>query len=148
HVDRATTTVPGDLRFSFKTNVGGESFVIDFDFSGDSPLPGRINVIIGYNGAGKTRLLANLAMVTSLASDKRSAARRRRFGRIIESDVRFGAVIAISYSAFDTFELPGRTGIERDRLEERGDVFGYVYCGLRAHAPNQDFKQKAARRLK
>jgi len=39
--------------------------------------------------------------------------------------------VVISYSAFDTFVIPGRTDEEKEKLQESGEIFGYVYCGLR-----------------
>jgi hypothetical protein len=43
----------------------------------------------------------------------------------------FKTVVVVSYSAFDTFVIPGRTEEEKERLQESGEIFGYVYCGLR-----------------
>lgn len=118
----------------FKTNVGGDSepFVAEFDFRRSGRLPNRINALIGYNGTGKTRLLSNLAIVasgygyTSKKEFLQSAA-----GRFVDGEPPFKAVVVVSYSAFDTFVIPGRTKIEKDRLQEEGGLFGYVYCGLR-----------------
>ena len=45
------------------------------------------------------------------------------YGRISPLDLRFGKVVAISYSAFDTFAIPSSPGSE--------EGFGYTYCGLR-----------------
>ena len=43
-------------------------------------------------------------------------------------DIRFGGVVAVSYSAFDTFELPRSSSDARNGDDSR---FGYTYCGLR-----------------
>lgn len=72
----------------------------------------------------------------------------RKFGEIIEPDLQFGSVIAVSYSAFDTFDLPGRSDIERARVDRSGDLFGYAYCGLRAYTREQKSATTAPRGLK
>src|SRR5262249_3798091 len=120
------------IRLDFKTTVGGTPFVVSFDFGGDSRLPGRINVVIGYNGTGKTQLLANLAMVAATgATPKEKRKVERNYGRFIETAQSFGAVVAISYSAFDTFDVPGANVAERTRVAKEGELLGYIYCGLR-----------------
>jgi hypothetical protein len=39
--------------------------------------------------------------------------------------------VVISYSAFDTFPIPGANEDERSRLKEDRGYFRYIYCGLR-----------------
>jgi predicted ATPase len=132
----AGSTLPLDddlpLDFSFNTSVGGDPFRIDFDFNSVRELPGRMNAIIGYNGTGKTQLLANLAMVAHADLRERDKEMRHR-GALVPAEIRFGAIVAVSYSAFDTFDLPDLREAERDLLSRRGDVAGYVYCGLREY---------------
>jgi hypothetical protein len=139
-----------DLTIDFQTSVGGSSFLVSFDFSGPADLPGRTNVLIGYNGTGKTKLLSNMAMVASRSASETTQPPEyfEQFGRFIGNSKTFGAVIVISYSAFDTFEIPGRTEIERERLEKTGEVFGYAYCGLRMFAEGQDRLTEPPRGLK
>lgn len=105
------------LSFGFATNVGGEPFRVDFRFGESELIPSRINAVIGYNGVGKTRLMANLAQVAwrDLASREEH---EEAFGALIPSSMAFGRVVAISYSAFDTFSIPSASK-------------EYVYCGLR-----------------
>jgi len=126
-------SVPSELeQLNFKTSVGGTSFLVSFDFSGDSRLPGRVNTVIGYNGSGKTQLLANLAMVAATSTTSKSADKiQRKYGEFIESAHSFGAVIAISYSAFDTFDVPGENVGQRKRVARETELLGYIYCGLR-----------------
>jgi hypothetical protein len=116
--------VPAELgKLHFKTSVGGTSFVVSFDFTGDSRLPGRVNTVIGYNGTGKTQLLANLAMTAVTSTTSKSAPRiQSKYGEFIESAHSFGAVIAISYSAFDTFEVPGENAEERKRVARETEL--------------------------
>jgi hypothetical protein len=119
-------------QLKFKTQVGGTGFAISFDFKGEAELPGRLNVVIGYNGTGKTQLLANLAMAAATTSSSKDAPDvGKRYGRFLDEKPSFGAVIAISYSAFDTFDLPGQNAAQRKRVAQEGEWLGYTYCGLR-----------------
>jgi predicted ATPase len=133
----------------FKTNVGIDSdpFVAEFDFRRRGRLPNRINALIGYNGTGKTRLLSNLAIVASgYGYNSKREFLRSAAGRFVDGEPPFKAVVVVSYSAFDTFVIPGRTKIEKDRLQEEGGLFGYVYCGLRerdgTNLRNQNYRLK------
>ena len=115
------------LEFSFHTRFGSNEFSTDLRYCSVEDLPGRINAIIGYNGTGKTRLLSNLAWVAR--ADLRSRARKKmikQYGCLEPDQLRFGGVVAISYSAFDTFDLPSSRGEDNE--------FGYTYCGLRRHS--------------
>lgn len=83
-------------------------FNFDFDFAGD--IEHRMYAIIGKNGSGKTKLLSSLAKELSTAHTPNFIPRKPLFGKII----------TISYSFFDTFEIP------------TGDAqFNYAYCGLK-----------------
>ncbi|HBO6759008.1 MULTISPECIES: AAA family ATPase [Pseudomonas] len=132
----------------FKTQVARQAtpLIVDFDFRRKGPLPNRINVLIGYNGTGKTRMLANLATVASGYgySEKRDFLEKRA-GRFVGTQPPFKSVVVVSYSAFDTFAIPGKTNIEKRRLENEGGIFGYVYCGLRERI---DVNDDEAYRLK
>lgn len=113
-----------DLNFQFETSVGGSTFRTEFRFGDLDDIPSRINAVIGYNGVGKTSLMANLSHVAW-----RDVAQREeiatKYGQILPSDLPFGRVVAISYSAFDTFEIPRQTD-------------QYVYRGLRDVAVDSD----------
>jgi predicted ATPase len=134
------TTTPPTKRSSkgftvkFKTQVARNSsaFTVGFDFRRRAGLPNRINALIGYNGTGKTRLLSNLAIVASgYGYGTKEDMLENTAGRFVGTAPPFKTVIVVSYSAFDTFVIPGRTEEEKDRLNEQGGIFGYVYCGLR-----------------
>ena len=45
-------------------------------------------------------------------------------GRFVGNAPPFKTVVVVSYSAFDTFVIPGRTEEEKERLQERGEIFG------------------------
>jgi len=118
----------------FKTQVARHSnaFTVGFDFRRRAGLPNRINALIGYNGTGKTRLLSNLAIVASgYGYGTKEDVLNNVAGRFVGTTPPFKSVIVVSYSAFDTFVIPGRTEEEKERLQEQGEIFGYVYCGLR-----------------
>lgn len=70
-----------------------------FEFNDDTLLPNRINVIVGKNGTGKTKMLSSLASVLSGYN---------KMGGKYDVDIRpeFSRYIAVSYSAFDNFEKP------------------------------------------
>lgn len=118
-------------------------------FNSGRILPGRINAIIGYNGAGKTTVLAGIAQVAA------STLRRRDdddvaalYGHFEGTLQRFATTIAVSYSAFDTFEVP--TVGYADRSDDSGDeeLVGYFYCGLRRHgagSASNELKSEADR---
>jgi hypothetical protein len=71
-------------------------------------------------------------------------------GRFVGTPPPFKKVVVVSYSAFDTFVIPGQNEIEKDRLKEEGELFGYVYCGLRERGADieDDFDRRAFYRLK
>lgn len=116
--------------FEFTTQLRGASapHSIKFDFTPDRGLPHRINVLVGVNGVGKTQLMARLAIL--LTSFERKDQRERRTAKggnlreigMLSPLPSFYGVIAVSFSAFDDFELPD--------LKEADD-FHYAYCGLR-----------------
>jgi energy-coupling factor transporter ATP-binding protein EcfA2 len=107
---------------------------VQFTVSGRGEIPGRVAAVIGYNGSGKTRLLANLAR---LACSARIDAEKEPFvdqvGEFIGPRPQFGSIITVSYSAFDEFVVPTGVG-------NRASAKNYVYCGLRrlAHADAPD----------
>ncbi|WP_439890040.1 AAA family ATPase [Ralstonia sp. 25C] len=122
------------FRVKFKTRVARDanSFTVEFDFRRRGRLPNRINALIGNNGTGKTRLLSNLAIVASgYGYSTKEDVLRNAAGRFVGTAPPFKTVVVISYSAFDTFVIPGQTEVEKQRLQDEGELFGYVYCGLR-----------------
>ena len=114
----------GEFSFTFDTAFGDNRISAKFSYCQIEGLPGRINAIIGYNGTGKTQLLANLAQAAGADSSHRDLPDwTTAYGRISPGYLRFGKVIAISYSAFDTFTIPSSS--------DSREGLGYTYCGLR-----------------
>ena len=152
--DEANSRTPDSagqpLSLTYQTNVGGSTFDLPLLFDDSSHLPARVNAIIGYNGTGKTRLLANLAMVAHADPLQRSdTSFIERYGQFLgQRSEAFGSVIAVSYSAFDTFEVPGRTAQDREHLQRSGAVRGYSYCGLRSFASDGEPADTEPHRLK
>ena len=90
------------FKVKFKTTVarGADAFTINFDFRRKGSLPNRINVLIGYNGTGKTRLLSNLATVASgYGYTQKEDVLAKRAGRFVGTPPPFKTVVVVSYSA-------------------------------------------------
>lgn len=139
------------VKLETRVAPGANSFTINFDFRRKGGLPHRMNAVIGYNGTGKTRLLSNLAIVASgYGYANKEDASAKTAGRFVDIPPPFKKVVVVSYSAFDTFVIPGRTDLEKERLREEGDLFGYVYCGLRERGEDVegDFVRRATYRLR
>lgn len=139
------------FRVKFKTRVArsANSFTVEFDFRRRGRLPNRINALIGYNGTGKTRLLSNLAIVASgYGYSTKEDVLRDAAGRFVGTAPPFKTVVVVSYSAFDTFVIPGQTEVEKQRLQDEGELFGYVYCGLREWSDDDGPDGEQAYRLR
>lgn len=139
------------FKIRFKTQVARHSntFTIDFDFRRLGKLPNRINALIGYNGAGKTQLLSNLAIVASgYGYGSKQDLLENAAGRFVGTSPPFKTVIVVSYSAFDTFVIPGKTKNEKKRLQDSGGIFGYVYCGLRERSKHNALNGEQPYRLR
>lgn len=130
---------------------GPGSSVIELNFSANSPsdflvphrkigpsrrrvlLPQRIIVLVGRNGSGKSTLLSRIAHVAFASPEQRSSARFRQLGQFTPEAIGFMRIITVSYSAFDSFTIPGDredTLTQATRDIEKGEG-RFVYCGLR-----------------
>lgn len=97
HIDkRVAFTFTYEKKFDKKVHF---EFLDNTDSPDEPALPNRINVVVGKNGTGKTKMLSSLASFLS---------GRSKSDHELEIDVRpeFSRYIAISYSAFDNFEKP------------------------------------------
>ena len=136
---RGRFTALADVDFPFSFRAAGWTNDLDLEFSPDQTfsltpdLPQRILVLIGRNGSGKSTLLARLARVGFASPAERANEELRSLGRFDPPTIGFPKIVAISYSAFDSFAVPGLTvrdlaQIARDIDSDRGR---YVYAGLR-----------------
>jgi predicted ATPase len=120
---------PDQVAVEFFTTVGGNRFQFNLNFRSGGEIPGRLSALIGYNGSGKTRLLANIAMLNATPQQDRDDPEFiAKYGQIVRR-FSFGGTFAVSFSAFDDFELPGRNAAERQKVSDRREE--YIYCGLR-----------------
>ena len=102
-------------------------------FGDEVHLPRRIIVVIGRNGSGKSTLLSRIARVAFASPSDRSRPEIRAIGAFEPPSVGFLRIIAISYSAFDNFIVPGLYESELRQIAadiEKGSG-RYIYAGLR-----------------
>lgn len=111
---------------------------VSFQFNDKTGLPNRINVVVGKNGTGKTKMLSSLASVLSGYS---------KLDNEHEIDIRpeFSRYIAVSYSAFDNFQKPfGERWNKKEIVQEKLHVLDEIRkykekCSKRAEK-DRDFK--------
>lgn len=134
------------FNFSAKLNGFKKKHKLVFSFGGaeNSLIPSNINVLVGRNGTGKTQILSELAKAISgygyQSKEELLNARQEAFSAARPG---FGNTIVVSYSAFDMFEIPGKTKLEKDELQKQGHIFGYKYCGLRERVRGDIYKIKS-----
>lgn len=125
-----------DLKFKFNT-VGLET-PIGFDF--DSPaytynkkLPSRMIVLVGRNGSGKSTLLSKISRIAFSSGADRKDPLLNIVGSFEPSGLGFPKIVNISYSAFDSFQIPGIYIHEKDQiLKDLSKHQGrYIFCGIR-----------------
>lgn len=96
-------------------------------------LPERIFVLIGRNGSGKSTILSRLARVAFASPQERLKKPIKPLGVLDPPAIGFMRVITLSYSAFDSFIVPGVATKDLTQIIE--DVDGgegrFVFCGLR-----------------
>lgn len=116
----------GTLAFRFTTKLPGfdTPHRLDVEFSRDDGALGRLMVLVGKNATGKSGLISALAQTLSGLDAER--------GTVEPSHVAINRVIAISYSAFDSYRYFARA--------RPTESVGYFYCGLRDHKGEIDFK--------
>jgi len=96
-------------------------------------LPRRMIVVIGRNGSGKSTLLSRLARVAFSSPSDRSRPEIQAIGVFEPISVGFIRIIAISYSAFDNFIVPGlyETELRQIAADIEKGTGRYIYAGLR-----------------
>ena len=97
------------------------------------PLPRRIIALIGRNGSGKSTLLSRIARVAFSSPSDRMQPEIQALGAFEPGSIGFIKIIAISYSAFDNFIVPGLDESERRQIADDIEKGGgrYIYAGLR-----------------
>ena len=98
------------FQYSFKPKFADEAIDVHFDFDANRAVPSRIFTLIGKNGTGKTQLITSLPIDIS----------KKNNNAFTPKSPLFSKVIAVSYSAFDSFDIPKNTA-----------DFNYTYCGLK-----------------
>lgn len=140
-----------DIDEAFSYTPAGADEPISFDFSSPEPLfysgpyrrlgprqrktllPNRIVVLVGRNGSGKSTLLSRLAHVAFASPQERATKPLKALGTLQPASIGFMRVITISYSAFDSFVVPGLDAKELSQTtEDLSNGEGrFVFCGLR-----------------
>ena len=102
---------------------GAPPFTLEFSIDPESPIPTNVHILIGRNGVGKTRLLS---LMTKALVAKDASAKQSGTFKLIERATQSGTfanLIAVSFSAFDEFDLLPDRNREADSL-------GFSYIGL------------------
>lgn len=96
-------------------------------------LPCRMAVIVGRNGSGKSTTLARLSKVAFSSTQDRKKDIISDIGEIYPEGLGFPKIINLSYSAFDSFQIPGVT--YKEKVQLKNDIAKgkgrYIYCGVR-----------------
>lgn len=92
---------------------------LEFDVRPDSEPPTNVHVLIGRNGSGKTRLLHSMAR--ELLGTESEKVPRGRFESVDDAGPGFGNLVFVSFSAFDTADIPS---------EAETHPIGYSRIGL------------------
>lgn len=120
--------VPLSLNFAAPT-AGGPLFLALLG----PRLPERVAVLTGRNGSGKSTLLARLARVLHASQADRRRDVILRLGKVDPPGIGFTRIIALGYSAFDTFQVPGVSSEEKRQIisDLRAGTGRYIFAGLR-----------------
>lgn len=127
-----------DVKFTFSHSGMINPLCLDFDsaqygFFEFDKLPCRMSVIVGRNGSGKSTTLARLSKVAYSSTQDRKENIVKNIGEILPEGLGFPKIINLSYSAFDSFQIPGIT--YKEKLQLKNDIAEgkgrYIYCGVR-----------------
>jgi len=137
-ISRDFHKLPG-LELKFEFNLPNLESPIVFDF--DSPkygyrklsLPNRIAVFIGRNGSGKSTLLSKISRIAFASTKDRKDELLIKVGTINPNGLGFPKIVVLSYSAFDSFQVPGIYKQEKEQIAKdiRRGVGRYIFCGIR-----------------
>lgn len=112
-----------DLGFHFRDVFGAVS-TLDLKFQSDGPLPHDVNVLIGANGAGKSRVLHQMVEDWINPPDKPDGV-----GFVQKPNL--SQIVVVSYSPFEQFHVDLATSKLKDKN-------AYRYFGLRARGPARE----------
>lgn len=96
--------------YDFKPKFADSPLRVTFNFDNNSESPDRIYALIGKNATGKTQLITSLPIDIAKGKNEVFTPRTPLFSK----------VVAVSYSVFDSFEVPASSS-----------SFNYKYCGLK-----------------
>lgn len=118
---------------SFRPKNWATELMLEFDAPRHPTLPCRIIAVIGRNGSGKSTLLSRIARVAFSSPSDRMRPEIQELGAFEPGSVGFIKIIAISYSAFDNFIVPGLYESELRQIADDIEKGGgrYIYAGLR-----------------
>lgn len=136
------TSLPNDEEgFAFQVEGWGDKISFELDksveimsgFSKQVLIPSGLITIIGRNGSGKSTLLARIARIAHAAATFRKLRPLSSLGYFEPAGIGFPRIITVSYSAFDSFELPGVSDQEREQIikDVRRGEGRFIFCGLR-----------------
>jgi predicted ATPase len=124
--DFKTSEMEKFVSFNFKSNHIVDENEVEFSLSS------RIIAVIGKNGSGKTTFLSKLSKL-AFASTTDRIEKLGQIAQIRPAGIGFPRIISVSYSAFDTFKVPGIRVKEVEQISKEivnGDG-RYIYCGIR-----------------
>lgn len=118
------------FRFCSSTVHGNSDSAIslDFEVKPKSNPPTNIHVLIGRNGVGKTRLLNRMTEVLINGSGFPEKPDKSVSFYSKDSEVEFGNLVVVTFSAFDLFVPP-------DAKKDGSASLPYSYIGLRKQNP-------------
>ena len=127
-----------DVKFEFSHERMLNSLKLDFDseqygYFYYEKLPCRMAVIVGRNGSGKSTTVARLSKVAFSSTQDSQKDIISSIGEIYPEGLGFPKIINLSYSAFDSFQIPGVT--YKEKVQLKNDIAKgkgrYIYCGVR-----------------
>ena len=139
-IDQNFAAIPSiDLKFEFTASDLSPQLIFDFDsptselFFYRNKLPNRIIVLVGNNGSGKSTLLSKISRVAFASTSDRNDVFLRKIGGFNPQGIGFPKILNISYSAFDSFQVPGIYLHEKEQIskEIRQNQGRYIFCGIR-----------------
>ena len=127
-----TSRVVNQFEYIIRLPGAASSHQISLDFRAAPPVPRRMILLVGPNGTGKTQVLANLAIaltgVVEAPDSEEARMKIQQASGLVSPIPSFYSVVAISFNAFDDFEIPQ---IDDPDDAGRKQQTRYTYCGIR-----------------